>query len=68
MEKNWLIGKQILVDPFSNDLFHFNEPFQSDQVERIHTLSQQIIEKPNRNFLIDWNENKENVYLIHCFV
>lgn len=60
LEKNWLVGKEILVDPFSNDLFHFNRPFQFDHVERIHTLSQQIIQRPNRTLLIDGHENKEN--------
>ncbi|CAF3713044.1 unnamed protein product [Rotaria socialis] len=67
-EKDWLVGRTILSNNnFSslNHIFDLNEnltkdddkeiedPFQLQQVEQIHTLSQQVIQRPNRTCLSD---------------
>ena len=64
LEKEWLIGKRVFFEEQSYEhLFNFNGDRQSDEVERIHSLSQQIIEKPNRICLSNWNEDKDDVGL-----
>ena len=63
-EKDWFIGRTILLDhddhPTLNHLFNLNsneqiviKDHQLREVERIHNLSQQLIEKPNRTCLSD---------------
>ncbi|CAF1290773.1 unnamed protein product [Adineta steineri] len=68
LEKNWLIGKTILINNNFNSLnqiFNLNENSTNEntnditdharlqQVQRIHILSQQLIQRPNRTCLSD---------------
>ncbi|CAF1114048.1 unnamed protein product [Adineta ricciae] len=68
LEKDWLVGRRILSENyfnFYNHIFDFNENAtketdhdisvhsRSQQVERIHAISQQLIDKPNRTCLSD---------------
>ncbi|UJR15505.1 hypothetical protein I4U23_002448 [Adineta vaga] len=70
LEKDWLIGQRILLENY-NHIFNLNESTtkeddyddsvhsRSQQVERIHTISQQLIEKPNRTCLSDIHNTTE---------